>query len=123
LPGRERVARAVDYATFAPCPPAVWRFFLDCTGSTPVAAFAQRADLLHRVDLRPVLGTIRQPVLLVCGDRDPLVGPGCHEDLLNGLPNARRVEVTDCGHYPQYTHPQVLADVVRPFLTPPAAGS
>src|SRR5205823_943978 len=56
LPGRERLARAVDYATFAPCPPAVWRFFLDCTGSTPVAAFAQRADLLHRVDLRPVLG-------------------------------------------------------------------
>ena len=35
---------------------------------------ARRALLLHRVDLRPLLPAIRQPVLLVCGSHDPLVG-------------------------------------------------
>ena len=30
-------------------------------------------------------------------------------ELLAGLPNARRVEIAECGHYPVYTHPARLA--------------
>jgi pimeloyl-ACP methyl ester carboxylesterase len=122
LPWREAIAHIVDYATFASHPPAVWRFFLECSGANPVAAVAQRAALLHRVDLRPVLAEIRQPVLLVCGDGDTLVKQSCEEVLLKGLPNARRVELSACGHYPHYTHPELLAEVVRRFMTPPGAG-
>ena len=58
-----------------------------------MAAVAQCAVTLHRLDLRPLLPSIRQPVLLICGDCDPLVGKKCEEDLQRGLPNAslRRV--------------------------------
>ena len=40
----------------------------------PLAAFAARVMMLHQLDLRPVLPAIRQPMLLVCGDSDPLIG-------------------------------------------------
>jgi pimeloyl-ACP methyl ester carboxylesterase len=63
-------------------------------------------------------------VLLVCGERDPLIGRSYDETLLKGLPNAGRVLIEGCGHTPSYTHPEVLAEVVRQFLTPvPSAAS
>lgn len=94
----------------------VWEYFLTRWGSQPISATAYRALLVHRLDLRPLLHAIRQPVLLVCGDRDPLVRIECEEELLRGLPNAVRVELTGCGHNPQFTHPETLAQVVRRFL-------
>ena len=48
-----------------------------------------------------------------------VVRPVHAEILLAGLPNARRVVVEGCGHVPGYSHPEVLAEVVRQFLTPP----
>jgi pimeloyl-ACP methyl ester carboxylesterase len=41
------------------------------------------------------------------------------EMLLQGLPNAGRIVLEGCGHTPSYTHPEVLAEVIRQFLTPP----
>jgi len=80
---------------------------------------ARRALLLHRIDFRPILTEIRQPVLVVSGDCDPLVNHECAAVLRDGLPGAEHVELDECGHFPQYTHPEVLAEVVARFLTPP----
>ena len=88
----------------------------------PIAAVAHRALLIHRLDLRHLLAEIHQPVLLVCGDHDPLVGPACEEALLRGLPNAGRAQLAGCGHNPLFSHPEVLAELTRQFLTPPADG-
>jgi pimeloyl-ACP methyl ester carboxylesterase len=106
------------FGPFAARPPEVWSYYLD--DDRPIAAVATHALLLHATDLRPILGTIRQPVLVVCGDCDPLVSRQCEEVLLEGLPNAGRVEIDHCGHLPYLSHPEALADVVRGFLTPPA---
>jgi pimeloyl-ACP methyl ester carboxylesterase len=62
---------------------------------------------------------LKQPVLLVCGELDPTIRPVQTETLLQGLPNAGRVVIEGAGHMPYYTHPEVLAEVVRQFLTPP----
>jgi pimeloyl-ACP methyl ester carboxylesterase len=124
LPFRTPLLRRSHFEPFAGRPPEVWDYFLTRWGSPPIAAMARRALLLHRLDLRAALPAVRQPVLLVCGDRDPLVNHACEEELLHGLPNVARVELSDCGHNPIFTHPGLLADVVRRFLTPPpcAAG-
>jgi pimeloyl-ACP methyl ester carboxylesterase len=103
---------------FARSPPDVWDYFVTQGSTLPITAAAHRAVLLHRTDLRALLGEIRQPVLLVCGDRDPLVGRACEDVLLRGLPSAGRVEVSHCGHFPYLTHPDLLAAVVCDFLTP-----
>lgn len=120
LPARDTLIRRRHHAPFVGRPPDVWDFFRARWDAAPIAAVAHRALLLHRTDLRPKLSRIRQPVLLVCGDQDPLVGPACEEDLLRGLPNAVRVRLAGCGHAPQYTHPAETAQVVSSFLTPPA---
>lgn len=117
--GRERVLRKVNGAAFAGRPEEVWRHFIDRTAGTRIATLCRQALVLDRVDLRPLLADVRQPVLLVCGDRDTVV-PGEHADeLLRGLPNSGRVTLRDCGHVPSYTHPEAMAEVVRQFLTPP----
>ena len=112
--------RRRNFGPFAGRSPSVWRFFVENSGQTPIKAFAHQLLLLDRVDLRPLLPEIRQPILMICGDQDPVVGRAEEEILLAGLPNAARVVVEGCGHMPPYTHPEVLAEVTRQFLTPPA---
>jgi pimeloyl-ACP methyl ester carboxylesterase len=121
LPWREKILRAVNRGLFDHRSPEVWRYFIECTARPRVAAFAHQALWLHGVDVRPLLPTIRQPVLLLCGDRDRVVPPHYQEVLLAGLPSAGRVVIEGCGHVPSYTHPEVFAEVVRQFLTPAPA--
>jgi pimeloyl-ACP methyl ester carboxylesterase len=98
-------------------------FFLRNTGIPPTTALGQRALLLNGLDLRAFLPEIRQPVLLICGDHDGIVRRDCEEVLLRGLPNCARVELPDCGHMAHYSHPEVVAELVRQFLTPSAAST
>lgn len=95
--------------------PEVWDFFVEQNFKIPLRAFAMRALMVHRIDLRPILRAIAQPVLMVCGDHDPLVGKACEEELKEGLPRVARAEIESCGHLPQFTHPEVLAEIVRQF--------
>jgi pimeloyl-ACP methyl ester carboxylesterase len=119
LPLRTSLLQHVHGGPFAGRSPDIWNFFLTRWGTQRIAAVARRGLVLHRTDLRPLLPAIRQPLLLVCGDADPLVGGSCEEELLAGLPAATRVVLDNCGHVPMYTHPEVLAEVVQRFLTPP----
>jgi pimeloyl-ACP methyl ester carboxylesterase len=48
------------------------------------------------------------------------VGRTCEDMLVNGLPSADRIEIADCGHNPLFTHPELVAEIVRRFLTPPS---
>ncbi len=116
LPLRRLILKDSLAAFFSERAPEVWHYYLDHDDALPIAAVAHRALLLHQVDLRPLLPKIRQPVLVVSGDCDPLVRRACAEDLLRGLPNAAHAEIERCGHLPQYTHPEVLCEVVKHFL-------
>jgi pimeloyl-ACP methyl ester carboxylesterase len=119
LPWRQKVLRLANADAFVGRPPEVWQRFVEVTGRGRIAAFAHQATWLHRLDLRPILPEIRQPVLLIVGDDDRVV-PTFHEEvLLGGLPNARRAAIARCGHVPSYTHPEAFVEVVRQFLTPP----
>jgi pimeloyl-ACP methyl ester carboxylesterase len=121
LPFRTPMLRYIHGRPFAGQPPEVWKYFVARSNAAPITAAAHRALLIHQVDLRPILAEIRQPVLLLCGDSDPLVGRRCEEMLVNGLPSADRIEIADCGHNPLFTHPELVAEIVRRFLTPPSA--
>jgi pimeloyl-ACP methyl ester carboxylesterase len=119
LPLRLKVAERVNGFAFRDRERERWEYYLECTGTPPIATFARQALLLGGLDLRPFLAEVRQPVLLVCGDRDAVTGPRHQKVLQEGLPNAGGVIIENCGHVPAYTHPEVLAEVVRQFLTPP----
>ena len=80
-----------------------------------------RADVLD-VDLRPQLPAIRQPVLMICGDCDRDRAGGVRAAAAGGAAERGAGRVAGCGHYPQYTHAPLVAEVVRQFLAAPAAG-
>lgn len=110
------VMRRVERPTVSVLPPEVAEFFLTHGARTPIRASALRSLAIDRTDLRPLLPTIRTPVLLLTGDHDPLVPTSCAATLLRGLHDVRRVEFTNCGHYPQYTHPGPMAQAIEKFL-------
>lgn len=116
LPLREFALRRADPATWHGCSPLARELFLRCNGDTPIAAACRRAITLDALDLRPLLPTIRTPVLLIGGDRDRIVPPAAEAELERGLPDVRRIEFAACGHYPQYTHPGATAAAVAAFL-------
>jgi pimeloyl-ACP methyl ester carboxylesterase len=119
LPLREKVLRVNNLVGFENRPPEAWRYFIQCSGRPCVAWVARQALILDRLDLRPILPAIHQPVLLVSGEKDRIVGRGHEEMLLAGLPSAGRATLLGCGHVPSHTHPELLAELVRQFLTPP----
>ncbi len=100
--------------------PAEYLFHRANSDGLPKAAVARRGLMVQTVDLRSKLPAIRQPVLMLCGDCDRIVTSACEAPLLAGLPNVARVELPGCGHYPQYTHAPLVAEVVRQFLSAPA---
>src|SRR5262249_54388474 len=99
LPFRTKALRLAHFEPFARCPPEIWDYFLRYTGAVPIAPLAHHALVLHVPDIRPILPAIRQPILMVCGDRDPLVRRAHEDFLFNGLPNVRRLELDTCGHF------------------------
>jgi 3-oxoadipate enol-lactonase len=100
--------------------PEFFEFLLRNTSRPPLSAMGRRALMLKQLDLRAVLPEIRQPVLLICGEYDAVVRRDCEEVLLRGLPHCTRVELPECGHMAHYSHPEVVAELVRRFLTPPS---
>lgn len=118
LPGRLAVLARGHCGPFTDRPREFWNWFVERSGAPPMRAVAHRALVLDRLDLRSLLPTIRQPILLICGDADPLVGRECEEELVRGLPNTRRVVLDDCGHLPQFSHPELLAELTSQALRP-----
>jgi pimeloyl-ACP methyl ester carboxylesterase len=73
--------------------------------------------VLAELDLRPELGRVSAPVLLLAGDRDGVVPPAAGDEIEAALPNvAGRITVDDCGHNLTVERPGVLVDEVRSFL-------
>jgi pimeloyl-ACP methyl ester carboxylesterase len=119
LPLRAKLDHPSDMRVFDDLPDE-YRFHRENSDGLPKAAVARRGLMILAVDLRPKLPAIRQPVLMLCGDADRIVPAACEAPLLAGLPNVARVELPGCGHYPQYTHAPLVAEVIRQFLSAPA---
>ena len=62
------------------------------------------------------LSRLRQPSLFVWGERDRLVPSGISRYVRKALPGARQVILEDCGHVPQFEHPEVTHSLVMEFL-------
>jgi pimeloyl-ACP methyl ester carboxylesterase len=118
LPFVRQILERGHRGPFLPREPELWEFMVEQNLRIPLRTFAMRALTIHRLDLRPILPTITQPMLMIVGDADPLVGKECEAELRAGLPLVARAEIEQCGHLPQFTHPEVMAEVVRQFLTP-----
>ena len=63
------------------------------------------------------LPRLAAPTLFVWGDRDWLVPSSFERHVVEAVPRAESVVLPDCGHVPQFEHPETTATLVREFLT------
>ncbi|MFE7426779.1 alpha/beta fold hydrolase [Streptomyces sp. NPDC057545] len=73
------------------------RRLLDNLAEADPAGYAACCDALAASDLRPALGRITAPTLVVGGSHDTATPPDHAEELAEGIPRAT-LEVIDCGH-------------------------
>jgi len=79
-------------------------------------AFSAACRALGAMDVRPQLGSIENPTLVVAGADDATTPPEMAEELANGIGGAKRVVLSDCGHCPQLQQPEALLTTVTSFL-------
>jgi pimeloyl-ACP methyl ester carboxylesterase len=103
-------------STFPADRPDLWDYYVGQNGLTPIAGLTHRLDLLHKLDLRSVLGAIPTRVLLIHGSDDRIVPTKHFDELSNGLRRATRASMVGVGHQPHYTHPEELARLAGEFL-------
>ena len=73
-------------------------------------------EILRDADLRGALPEIRQPTLVIAGERDKLTPPEASHYLAQTLPNARMVEIEGAAHAPFLSHPQIFIQHLKSFL-------
>ena len=78
--------------------------------------FATACRALADLDLRPVLGKIRAPTLVVVGALDVTTPPALARELAAGIDGARLVEIPDCAHCPPVEKLEEFAREAGRFL-------
>lgn len=69
------------------------------------------------VDLRPRLGEVEQPTLVIHGRLDAIVPLESAEQLAAAIPSSKLKILDDAGHGPPVTRPTEVADAIAEFLT------
>lgn len=69
---------------------------------------AQNRAVMAREDLRPHLGAITCPVLVMGGDSDGLTPPACAREIAAAVPQARLEILADCGHMLTWEQPDAV---------------
>lgn len=76
---------------------------------TTTETVARYLRTLHGHHRYPALAALRaKPVLLVCGDRDPITPPAHSEEIQAHLPEAELLVIPDSGHMVQLEHAEAV---------------
>ena len=83
---------------------------------TDLDVFCAACDALASLDLRPELGKVKAPVLVLVGEHDEATPPPMSHELAAGLPQAHLEIIPGCAHVPQLQSPRLFLDVISDFL-------
>jgi pimeloyl-ACP methyl ester carboxylesterase len=81
-----------------------------------VASKVWEAGMSQQIDLRPILGQVRAPVLIVAGELDLICGPAQARPIAKGLPVSTLAIIPDCGHMPSMESPDLFRSTVVDWL-------
>jgi pimeloyl-ACP methyl ester carboxylesterase len=80
-----------------------------------LAAAVQLYESLYQVDLRPQIGQIKQPSLIIHGQADQIVPLSAAEWLAAQLPTSELLILAGAGHVPTLTQPELIAKAIEQF--------
>ena len=95
---------------------ALLRERLFSRGEPDMAALRAGLNILRDADQREALADIKQPTLVVAGERDKLTPPEASRYMAQTMPTARLVEVVGAAHAPFLSHPEIFVEHVIDFL-------
>lgn len=75
-----------------------------------------RQNRLVRTDGRETLAAFPRPTLVLCGQNDVITPPPLSREIAALLPDARLVELPDCGHLAPLEQPQTVSAAMREWL-------
>jgi pimeloyl-ACP methyl ester carboxylesterase len=78
--------------------------------------FARACLALAALDLRPRLGGIRNPTLVMCGALDQTTPPALAQEVAKAIPGALYREIAGSGHCPMLEQPEALVAAMSAFL-------
>jgi 3-oxoadipate enol-lactonase len=118
--GMEPLAEATAKRWFPPefveTNPAVYNRALEMIRTTPVKGFVGCAGALANYDLKPGLGNITAPTLLMVGSKDATV-PGI-KAINAAIPGSTVVQLEGAGHLSNLEQPEAFTSAVQQFLAP-----
>jgi 3-oxoadipate enol-lactonase len=79
--------------------------------------FRAACDALAELDLRPQLGQVKVPVLVLVGEQDEATPPPMSHEIAAGLPQARLKIIPGCAHVPQLQAPSAFLAALGDFLS------
>jgi 3-oxoadipate enol-lactonase len=79
--------------------------------------FCAACDALAELDLRPELGQVKVPALVLVGEHDEATPPPMSHELAALLPDARLKIIAGCAHVPQLQSPEMFLDAIGDFLS------
>jgi 3-oxoadipate enol-lactonase len=83
---------------------------------TDPEVFRAACGQLAELDLRPELGRVTVPVLVLVGEHDEATPPPMSRELAALLPDARLKIIPGCAHVPQLQSPDIFLDAIGDFL-------
>jgi 3-oxoadipate enol-lactonase len=83
---------------------------------TDPEVFRAACEALAELDLRPQLGQVKVPVLVLVGEHDEATPPSMSREIAAGLPQARLKIIPGCAHVPQLQAPQAFLGAIGDFL-------
>jgi pimeloyl-[acyl-carrier protein] methyl ester esterase len=95
---------------------ALLRERLFSRGEPDMQALRGGLDILRDADLRAGLAQIRQPALLIAGERDKLTPPQASRYMAQAMPDAQAVVIEGAAHAPFLSHPDIFVAQVKSFL-------
>lgn len=93
----------------------ILRFAVRPAGLPDPAAALMTLGILGQEDLRPLLGSIARPALVVHGENDRIIPFAAGQYLSEQLPEARFVALPGIGHAPFLSSPEPLALMISEF--------
>ncbi|WP_298955425.1 3-oxoadipate enol-lactonase [uncultured Methylobacterium sp.] len=91
---------------------AVSRQFVECDRH----GYAVCCNAIGRMDLRPILGRITAPTLVIAGRDDPATPPAKSEEICAGIPQAELVVLPKAAHLLAVEQPEAAAAHLLGFL-------
>ncbi|MFJ9862977.1 4-carboxymuconolactone decarboxylase [Streptomyces sp. NPDC101165] len=103
---------------FAAAQPAITEWAVQMVRTTDPGCYITACEALAGFDVRPELGRIGAPTLVLVGSEDQVTGPAEARTLVAGIPDARLAVVPGASHLVPVEQPAAVTDLlVRHFST------